>query len=207
MQTSVEILELSEHAELILNPVRARLLEEFREPASAAEVARRLDLPRQRVGHHVRLLQQYDLLRPAGERRKGNFVEQLLQARARTYVIAPQALGNLGTNPEAIRDRFSSEYLAVTAAAMIADLAVLRRRADAEGLRVATLTLETQVRFASPGDQAAFAADLAQALAALTRKYHSPATAGGRTFRFAVGGHPTVQPIKDRIGDHDATTN
>ncbi len=82
-------------AGLMLHPVRMQVLEQFREPASAAEVARRLELPRQRVGHHVRLLQEHGLLLHVGERRKGNFLEQLLQANARAYVIAPQALGPL----------------------------------------------------------------------------------------------------------------
>ena len=52
------------------------------------------------------------------------------------------------------------------------------------------MTLETEVRFASPASQAAFAEELTQSVAALVAKYHDETTAGGRRFRFIVGGHP-----------------
>ena len=72
-----------------------QILKLLREPRSAASVARELELPRQRVTYHVRALEKSGLLRNVGERRRGNFVEQLVQATARYYLIAPQALGDL----------------------------------------------------------------------------------------------------------------
>jgi hypothetical protein len=149
-------------------------------------------MPRQRIGHHVRLLRERGLLEDAGERRKGNFIEQLLVATARLYVIAPQALGGLGSDPEAVRDRFSSEYLAASAARTIRDLAALRQLGDEAGKKVATMTLETEVRFADARQQAQFAAELADALAGLTAKYHDADASGGRRFRFTVGGYPAL---------------
>ncbi|MGD8330993.1 MAG: helix-turn-helix domain-containing protein [Acidobacteriota bacterium] len=194
MQDQVQLVDAARTAAAMLHPVRSRLLEEFREPRSAAEVARALDLPRQRIGHHVRVLRDSGLLEKAGERRRGNFVEKLLQTSARVYVIAPQALGALGRDPEALRDRFSSEYLVASATRTIRDLTALRRHAADSGKKLATITLETEVRFAGPEQQAAFAQELGDALISLTAKYHDEDADGGRRFRFSVGGYPATSP-------------
>lgn len=67
---------------------------------------------------------------------------------------------------------------------------MLRQQADAEDKRVATLTLETEVCFADPRSQAAFAEELAEALAGLVRKHHDADSPTGRRYRFMVGGYP-----------------
>lgn len=206
MQSTIQLIDAPETAAAMLHPVRSRLLEQFREPRSAAEVARELGLPRQRIGHHVRLLRDRGLLQEAGERRNGNFVEQLLQATSRVFVIAPQALGDLGDDPEAVRDRFSSEYLAASAARTLRDLATLRQLSDEAGKKIPSLTLETEVCFADPSRQAAFAAELTEALATITAKYHDADTPAGRRFRFTVGGYPACSPNPQSLpeGNPDA---
>jgi DNA-binding transcriptional ArsR family regulator len=204
MQSTVQLIDAADTAATMLHPVRRRLLEQFRQPRSAAEVARSLELPRQRIGHHVRVLRDRGLLEKAGERRSGNFVEKLLQSTARVYVIAPQALGDLGDDAQTVRDRFSSEYLVASAARTIRDLNALRKRADEAGKKLATITLETEVRFAGPQQQAAFADELGEALARIAAKYHDDEAANGRRFRFAVAGHPAVSC--DEQAPSDGTT-
>ena len=55
-----------ERALLALSPIRRRLLEALREPGSAASLAKRLDLPRQQLGYHLRALaKQQPSERPA----------------------------------------------------------------------------------------------------------------------------------------------
>ena len=85
-QASLEVLDAPGPATAVLDPARRRILSVLREPDSSAGVARRLGLPRQRVGHHVRALEAAGLLTCVGERRKRNCVERLLQATARSYV-------------------------------------------------------------------------------------------------------------------------
>lgn len=191
--TPIHVLPGHDEAAMLLHPLRRRLLDAFRQPSSAAEVARRVGEPRQRVGHHVRELESRGLLVAAGERRTGNFVEKLLRSSARSYVISPDALGELAPDPDTIEDRVSSTYLLATAARTLGDVADLRRRADAAGQRLATLTLESEVRFASPADQAGYARELAETLQRLAAKYHDDEAEGGRTFRFTVAGHPAVR--------------
>ncbi len=209
MSPSLQLVDAADAATALLHPLRGRLLARFRAPRSTAEVARELGLPRQRVGHHVRVLRRCGLLVAAGERRTGNFVEHLLQATARAYVIAPQALGNLAGDAAEVRDRFSSEYLAATAARTIRDLVSLRRQAEPDGKKIATVTLETEIRFSGLDAQAAFARELANALAGLVAKYHDDESSSGRRFRFTIGGYPLLaepNDTPDQEGNDDQAT-
>ncbi len=189
---ALEVIEDPDRAASILHPIRRRLLDALHEPDSAAGLARKLGLPRQAVTYHVRQLEADGLVSFVAERRKRNCVERVVEATARTYVISPAALGVLGADPSRVADRFSSAYQIAVASRLIGDVTTLRRRATAANKRLATLTLETQVRFETPADQHAFAAELTDALAQLARKYHRANAVGGRTFTVVVAGHPTV---------------
>lgn len=198
MQQAISIIDRTEPAAALLSPVRLEILKLLREPDSAANIARRLDLPRQRVSYHVRALKDADLLRDVGRRRKGNFVEKLVQSTGRYYLIAPQALGELGANLDAAQDRFSSAYLVGMVAEAIRDVCTLRQRADHEGKKLATLSLETEVNFLDPAAQNAFAEELATCMTRLTKKYHHKGSLGGRTFRFMLAGYPAL-PREDDV--------
>jgi hypothetical protein len=89
------------------------------------------------------------------------------------------------------RDRFSVSYLLSAAARVIRDLAVLRDRAGKAGKRLATLTAETEIRFANVAQRAAFAEELTDAVARITAKYNS-AGPGGRLFRLVLGVYPLI---------------
>ena len=53
----VDVIETPEAATAALGPVRSRILAELAEPASAAVLANRLDMPRQKVNYHLRALE------------------------------------------------------------------------------------------------------------------------------------------------------
>jgi DNA-binding transcriptional ArsR family regulator len=181
------------------------MLEELQEPASASGLARRLGVPRQQANYHLRELERAGLVELVEERRRGNCTERLLRATARSYVISPEVLGGVGADPQEARDRFSSSYLVAVAARTIRDVAELRARADAAGKRLATLTLETEVRFASAENRNAFTKELSDALARLIVKYHDAEAEGGRSFRLHLGAYPALsgetddQPVKGDV--------
>jgi DNA-binding transcriptional ArsR family regulator len=195
MGEAINVISNLTQAAALLDPARLRLLEHLAEPHSAAGLARKLKLPRQRVNYHLRELEKVGLVEPVEEKRKGNCVERIVRATARSYLISPEALGRLGSEPGQIRDRFSSGYLIAVAARTIRELAALRRRAESLGRRLATITLETEIRFESSEARSSFAEELAAALAQLTVKYHQASSPGGRTFRFLVGGYPSVHAL------------
>jgi hypothetical protein len=122
------------------------------------------------------------------ERKRGNCTERVVRASATSYLIGPAALGALGQDPEQRRDRASAAYLVSAAANVVGEVGALSERARAEGKRLATLTLESEIRFRRAEDRAAFVEDLANALARLTARYHDPK--GPRAFRFLVAGWP-----------------
>ncbi|HUH11807.1 MAG TPA: helix-turn-helix domain-containing protein [Longimicrobiales bacterium] len=192
----IHVIRGAGNAAAMLSPLRRRIVEALMEPDSASGVARRLGLPRQRINYHVRMLEQEGLLRTVRTRPRGSCTERLVQAVARHYLIAPQALGELAADPAALRDRFSSSYLMAVAAAAIRDIATLQER-DGAAADLPTLTLQTEVRFASAGARKAFAEELASAVTTLIEKYHSPDEEGAHAFRVLLGAYPAPPPKPD----------
>ena len=57
---------------------------------------------------------------------------------------------------------------------------------------MATLGIDSEIRFANAKDRAAFAAELADAVNGLVANYHHPSAPGGRDHRFLVALHPSI---------------
>jgi DNA-binding transcriptional ArsR family regulator len=186
----VEPIEDPVAATVALAPLRLRMLAELREPASAATLAERLGLPRQKVNYHLRALEAHGLLAVAGERKHGGLTERLLVATAASYVISPEALGASAPDPGQIRDRLSVRYLLALAARLVGDVGALARQAEANQGRLATLAIDTEIGFATPEERARFADELTNAVTRLAAKYHHD---GGRPHRLMVAAHPIPQ--------------
>jgi hypothetical protein len=133
------------------------------------------------------------LVRLAEERKWGGLTERLLVATAASYVVSPSALGPVAIDPDREVDRLSANYLIALGARMVREVADLVRRAKEARKRLATLALDTEVRFRSPADRAAFSAELADAIAKLVSKYHDESAPGGRAHRLMVVAHPLPQ--------------
>jgi DNA-binding transcriptional ArsR family regulator len=177
-------------AAVLLRPLRARILEMLAEPQSAAAVARRLSVARQKVGYHLKELEKEGLVELVEERKSGNCVERIVRATGRAYLVSAEALGALAHGALEATDRFSAAYLLAVSARAIRELAKLRRAADEAGKRLATLTLDAEIRFASAADRASFAEELAREMARLTAKYHDAAAPRGRTHRIVSFAYP-----------------
>jgi DNA-binding transcriptional ArsR family regulator len=182
----------------LLHPMRMRILDALREPSSASGVARQLGLARQKVNYHLRELEKAGFIEEVEQRRAGNCIERIVRAKSTHYLIHPELLGNLGADPEAVEDRFSSTYLIALAAQAIRDVASAQDQAAKSKKRIATLTLQGDVRFANAADREAFANELANAFARLVARYHREDAEGGRTFRFIVAGYPARKKEKTR---------
>jgi DNA-binding transcriptional ArsR family regulator len=191
---AVCVIEDTEQAATVLEPTRLQLLAALATPDSAAGLARRLSAPRQQVNYHLRRLETVGLITLVAERPQRGFTERVMQATAQGYVLSPAALGAVAADEQQIADHFSAAYLLALGARFIRDVGALVQRATAAGKRLATFSLETEVRFANPAAQHAFAEELTNAVAALVTKYHDGTTPDGRRFRFVVGGHPSAGP-------------
>jgi DNA-binding transcriptional ArsR family regulator len=179
-------------ASVSLDPVRRRLLAALAEPGSATSLAAVIGLPRQKVNYHLRTLEQHGLVELVELRRRGNMTERVMQASAASYVISPAALGAAAPDPSRAPDRLSARWLIAVAARTVREVGELVAGAAKAGKRVATLTLDGEVRFASAADRAAFAEELAGAVTALVGKYHDENAPGGRPHRVVVAVHPHI---------------
>lgn len=190
VQVEVEVIEDPAAATVALEPVRSRLLAELAQPASAAALAVRLGIARQKVNYHLRELEKHGLVRVTEERKWGGLTERLLVATAASFVISPDTMGRVASHPARSRDTLSASYLIALAARAIREVGDLLRRARAAGRATATFSLDTEIRFRSPDERAAFAGELARAVADLAARYHDEAAPGGRLHRFVIMGHP-----------------
>lgn len=186
----VEVITDPAAAASALDPIRSRLLAELAEPASAASLATRVGITRQKVNYHLRALEAHDLVSVAGERRWGGLTERLLVANAVTYVVSPGALGPAATDPARAGDRLSASYLIAVAARAVREVGELWRTARAHNKRLATLSIDTAVRFRSASDRADFTRELSDAVTTLVARYHDESAANGRPHRLVLVAYP-----------------
>src|SRR6267154_1820819 len=128
----IQVIDNPAAATVALEPMRSRLLSELAVPASAATLATRVGLARQKVNYHLHALD----------------------------------------------------------ARVVREVGDLVRRAKEAGKRLATLAVDTEVRFRSATDRAAFSNELTEAIAKVVSKYHDESAAGGRAHRLVVVAHP-----------------
>jgi DNA-binding transcriptional ArsR family regulator len=192
----LEVIDDPAAAVVALDPLRARLLAGLAEPASASTLAERVELPRQKVNYHLRILEEHGLVTEVGQRRWGGLTERLLHATAASYVVSP-ALGQAAGDPDRIADRLSARYLIALAARVVREVAGLVRRADRAGRRLPTLALDTEIRFRSAAERAAFTSDLADAVTTLVSRYHHAGVPDGRSHRLVVVAHPVPVAAPD----------
>lgn len=190
----LEIIDDPATAAVALDATRSRLLAELTTPASAATLASRLGIPRQKVNYHLRALEASRLVRLAETRQWGGLTERLLVATAQSYLVSPGALGPVASDPSRAQDRLSARYLVALAARVVSEVSDLLRRAKSAGAEVATFSIDTEIRFRSPAERAAFGRELTEAVTALVGRYHHPAARGGRSHRLVAVAHPIPQP-------------
>ena len=176
------LVEEPEKVRVAMSPIRRRLLELLREPSSATQLAAALELPRQRVGYHLRELEKAGLVELVEERQRRGFTERIF--RAATLVIDPAVMGQAFTG---IQDQYAAEHLIEVAGGTVRDVARMQSAADADGKRLLTFTLEAEVRFAEPGDVHRFTDALTEAVRQVVEQFD---TESGRPYRLIAGGHP-----------------
>jgi predicted ArsR family transcriptional regulator len=186
----LEVLDRPSAAALTLDPIKGRILAALGTPGSAASLAERVGLTRQKVNYHLRALEAEGLVEPAGERRWGGITERLMTASASSYVVSPAALGPLAVDPAHTADRLSASYLVALAARIVREVGALWRAARANDKRLATVAIDTVIHFRSPAERAAFTSDLADAISALVARYHDEESPKSRPHRLVVGAYP-----------------
>jgi DNA-binding transcriptional ArsR family regulator len=179
-------------AEASLDPMRARLLAALAEPGSATTLAARAGVSRQRLNYHLRELERHGLIELVEERRKGNCTERVLRATAASYVISPAAFAAVAPDPARSPDKVSAYWMLALAGQLVRDVGDLIAGAAKAGKPVATFAIDSEIRFASAADRAAFATELSEAVGELVERYHDGAAEGGRDHRLVLALHPSI---------------
>jgi len=188
-------------AEASLDPVRAGLLAALAEPGSASTLAARSGLSRQKANYHLRALERHGLVELVEERRKGNCTERILQATAASYVISPTALSAVAPDPSRAPDRLSARWLLSLAGRLVQEVGELITGAAAARRPLATFAIDSEIRFATAADRAAFAEELTGAVTALIGKYHDEGAERGRPHRLVLALHPSITRRPDQQTD------
>lgn len=178
------------HLQALCHPTRVAMLEALREPASAAAVAREIGQPRQRVGHHLKTLEEAGLVVPVGTRRNGNFVEALYQSAARTFVVAPEVAWADPRRLETLESEHSLQTLVRIGERLQRDALILLDRATFDGERVPSAAVSAEARFASEADRAEFLEAYLRMTRELLERHGSKQ---GEPYRIVLAVHPQTE--------------
>lgn len=187
---AVEVIDDPAAAAVALDPVRSRLLSELAKPASAATLANRLGIPRQKINYHLRTLESHRLVRVAEKKQWGGLTERRMVASAVSYLVSPGAMGPVAADPDRTPDRLSASYLIALAARIVREVKALLKRSDETEKRLPTLSIDTVIRFRSSADRAEFTQELTHAITHLAAKYHHEQAPGGRPHRLVLVAYP-----------------
>ena len=124
----VEIIHCPAAAAVALEPIRSRFLWELSQPASAATLASRVGIPRQKINYHLHRLEKHKLIRVAEKRKWGGLTERLLQATASSYVVSPGAMGAVAPDPDAQSRSPVRQLHRCVGSAMIREIGTFLRR-------------------------------------------------------------------------------
>ncbi|SEN05498.1 ArsR/SmtB family transcription factor [Lihuaxuella thermophila] len=166
------VVELPEQATALLNPLRGEILSHLTEPASAAEVARRMNEMPQRINYHLKTLEKVGLVRRVGTRQVKNLVEVLYQSVARSFLLAD----SLGLSPQTVKrlqDQGSLAHLIHAAERIKKDVLRLMEQAE-QDKEVPSATVETQIFLRNEEEREAFVREYVSLLRQLAEKYQAP---------------------------------
>jgi DNA-binding transcriptional ArsR family regulator len=183
----IHLVDEPDALQALAHPMRVRVLDALRSPASAATAARAVGQPRQNVNYHLKELERAGLVRKVGERRNGNFIEALYQAVAPTIVVSPRATWADPRRAEALRDQMSLENLILVGERLGRDAAVLLDRAAFDGEEIASAAVEAEIQFAGEEERAAFMREYLAAIGPLLRKYGEHE---GTSYRVVLAAYP-----------------
>lgn len=165
-------IEEIEQATALLKPARLELLKRLDEPRTCPELADMLGDSAQKIYYHVKALEKVGLVEKVDERRVRGVVEGYYRAKARSYWLAPQLIGQIG-GERMTRDQISLRVLLDLAAEIHDDIGKLGNQA-AVGKDVPSLSLSAHIHLPDASRRAEFLQEVQATFQNLARKYGIP---------------------------------
>lgn len=169
----VYYIEDVKQATALLKPLRIEVIRQLDRPRTCPDLAAVFGETPQKIYYHVKALEKAGLVEKVEERRVRGAVEGHYQARARSYWLAPQLVGQIGGR-EKTRDQMSLRVLLDLAEDMHSDIGRLAHQAEA-GQDVPSLSLSASIHLPDASRRAAFLQEIQTVFQDLARKYGLPA--------------------------------
>jgi DNA-binding transcriptional ArsR family regulator len=193
----VMLVENTDQASAVLNPLRLELLRRADEPRTCAQLAEALGQTPQKIYYHVKVLEVAGAIERVEERRVRGIPEGYYRATARTYWLSPKLVGRIGGAKRA-RDPMSLGSLLSLAEDLQIDVG---RLAETKREEIPSLGFTAQVRLAKTAERTAFLSDIQNAIQSIAKKYGAAGPPGPPaapdTFRlvFACYPRPEEKPV------------
>lgn len=161
-----------DQAAALLKPQRIEMLKLMDHPRTCLELGKIFGETPQKINYHIKALQNAGLVEQVGERRVRGTVEGSYQARARSYWLASDLVGQIGGAAMA-QDQVSLRHLLSLTEEMRGDIGHLAQQV---GREIPSLGLSLHVELDDESRRADFMADVQHMAQILAHKYG--ATAG-----------------------------
>jgi len=183
----VMLIEKTDQASALLNPLRLELLRRADEPRSCGQLAEALGETPQKIYYHVKVLESAGVLEKVGERRVRAVPEGFYRASARSYWLSPKLVGRIGGTRRA-SDQMSLGFLLSLAEELQTDIGQLARMKREEAQ---SLGFSAQVRLARPAERTAFLSEIQNAIQSIAKKYGGAGSPRPQeTFRLILACYP-----------------
>jgi DNA-binding transcriptional ArsR family regulator len=188
--SETHVVRSPEQAAALLNPLRAEILAHTREPASAAEVARKIGDSPQRINYHLKALEKVGLVRRVGARQVRNLVEVLYQAIAKSFLLS-EAVGLDSWAAERIKEQGSLAHLITLSERIRRDALLLMEQSETER-EIPSASLQMKVHLDSEERRNAFLRDYAAMLEELVSRYGAAEDSDENAFRVTAVIYPEI---------------
>ena len=156
-----------DQAAALLKPQRIEMLKLMDHPRTCVELGRIFGETPQKIYYHIKALQNAGLVEQVGERRVRGTVEGSYQARARSYWLASDLVGQIGGAGIA-QDQASLRHLLSLTEEMRDDIGHLAQQV---GREIPSLGVSLHVELEDESRRADFMADVRHMAQVLARKY------------------------------------
>jgi DNA-binding transcriptional ArsR family regulator len=176
MQEMQDVLYIEEvdQAAALLKPQRIEMLKLMDQPRTCRDLGEIFGDTPQKIYYHIKALQNAGLVEQVGERRVRGTVEGSYQARARSYWLASDLVGQIGGAAIA-QDQASLRHLLSLTEEMRGDIGHLAQQV---GREIPSLGLSLHVELDDESRRADFMADVQKMAQILAHKYGATAIAG-----------------------------
>jgi len=156
-----------DQAAALLKPQRIEMLKLMDHPRTCLELGKIFGETPQKINYHIKALQNAGLVEQVGERRVRGTVEGSYQARARSYWLASDLVGQIGGAAIA-QDQASLRHLLSLTEEMRGDIGHLAQQV---GREIPSLGLSLHVELNDESRRADFMADVQHMAQLLAHKY------------------------------------